>query len=98
MDGVIINTGTTIGDFSIINTNSSIDHDCKIGSFTHVAPGVTISGGVEIGDEVLIGIGSSIVQYKKIVKNTCIAAGSVVANNILEAGTYIGIPARLLQK
>ena len=32
MDGVIINSGTKIGYFSIVNTKASIDHDCKIGN------------------------------------------------------------------
>ena len=33
----VINANTKIGKGSIINTNSSIDHDCKIGNFCHIA-------------------------------------------------------------
>jgi len=33
-----------IGEYSIINTNSTIEHDCKIGDYVHIAPGVTMSG------------------------------------------------------
>ena len=38
-----INIGTRIGNHCIINTNSSIDHDCKVEDFVHVAPGVAYS-------------------------------------------------------
>ena len=94
MDGVIINSSSIIGDFSIINTKTSIDHDCKIGDYVHIAPGVTISGGVKIGNNTFIGAGATIIQYKKIGKNTIIGAGSVVVNDLIESGTYAGIPAR----
>lgn len=94
MDGVIINSSSIIGDFSIINTKSSIDHDCKIGDYVHIAPGVTISGGVTIGRNSLIGTGATIIQYKGIGENIIIGAGSVVVNDLIESGTYAGIPAR----
>ena len=94
MDGVIIQTSTNIGKFCIINTKSSLDHDCMIGDYIHIAPGVTISGGVEIGDNSLIGASATIIQYKKIGKNIIIGAGSVVVNDLIESGTYFGIPAR----
>lgn len=96
MDGVIINTGTRVGSFTIINTKTSIDHDCTIGNYTHLAPGVTLSGGVEIGNNVLIGTGASVIQSRKIVDNVIIAAGSTVTSYILEPGTYIGVPARIM--
>ena len=62
MDGAIINSSTRIGKCCIINTNSSIDHDRTIDSFTHIAPGVTLSGNVTVGKEVLIGTGAKIIQ------------------------------------
>lgn len=60
--GVVINPGTRIGKNAIINTNSSVDHDCKIGDFVHIAPGVTLSGGVEVKNEVHIGTGAKVIQ------------------------------------
>jgi len=50
----------------MINTKSSIDHDCIIKNHTHVEPGVTLSGGVEIGNNILIGACATIIQYKKL--------------------------------
>lgn len=93
-DGVIINSGSKIGRGVILNTNSTIEHDCKIDDFAHIAPGVTLSGGVSVGKYAMIGVGSSIVQGVKIGKKVLIGAGSVVTKDILESGTYVGCPAR----
>jgi len=98
MDGVIINSGSRIGEFSILNTNSSIDHDCSIGSFTHIAPGVTLSGNVRVGDKVLIGAGSNIIQQTEIPDGTIISAGSSVQKSIKIPGIYRGIPAKLIRR
>ena len=95
MDGVIVNSGTKIGKFCILNTKSSIDHDCEIGNFVHIAPGVTLSGGVKIGNNSLIGSGATVIQYKTIEDNCIIGAGTVVVKDCLKSGTYVGIPARL---
>ena len=42
MPGVVINFQTTIKDHCIINTSSSIDHDCFVDSFVNLSPGVNI--------------------------------------------------------
>ena len=78
-----------------MNTNCSVDHDCKISSFAHMAPGATLSGGVTIGENVLIGAGATVIEYKSIADNVIIGAGSVVVEDIPETGTYFGNPARL---
>jgi len=97
MDGVIVNSGTIIGELSIINTKASIDHDCNIGSFTHIAPGVTLSGNVKIGENVLVGTGANVIQGISITDNVLISAGSSVQRNITIEGIYRGVPARLIK-
>jgi sugar O-acyltransferase (sialic acid O-acetyltransferase NeuD family) len=98
MDGVVINSGTIIANYSIVNTNSSIDHDCKIGSYTHIAPGVTLSGEVTIGDNVLIGTGASVIQQISIMDNCIISAGSSVQKSIMFSGIYRGVPAKMIKE
>lgn len=97
LDGVIINSGSFLSDFCIVNTHATLEHDCFIGKYTHIAPGVTISGGVKIGDSVLIGTGATIIQGIKICNNAIIGAGSVVVKDITEEGTYVGNPCRKLK-
>ena len=93
MDGVIINPGTKIGAFSIINTRSSIDHDCRIGKYVHIAPGVTLSGSVTVKDFTLIGTGSSVIQNVVIEERCVIGGGSAIIRNCNASRTYIGVPA-----
>lgn len=98
MDGVVINSGTTIGKYSIVNTNSSIDHDCKIGDFVHIAPGVTVSGGVVIGNMNLIGIASTILQSIIIGDFNIIGAGSVINENIPSGVVAFGNPCKVIKE
>lgn len=79
--GAVINPGTKIGKNAIVNTNASVDHDCEIGDFVHIAPGVTLSGGVKVGDETHIGTGANVIQYIIIEENKFIPAGALVYKN-----------------
>lgn len=97
MDGVVINSGSSIGEFSILNTRSSIDHDCQIDDFVHIAPAVTLCGGVIISRNSFIGAGTIVVQYKKITSDCIIGAGSVVTRDILDSGVYVGNPIRKIR-
>lgn len=87
-----------IGDNTIINTGSVIEHETIIGNHTHIAPHATICGRVKIGDNVLCGAGSVVIDKISICDNTIIGAGAVVRENIVEAGTYVGVPARRVKK
>ena len=54
-DGAVVNSGSVSGFLCILNTNSTVEHDCRLGDNVHIAPGTTVSGGVTIGDNCLIG-------------------------------------------
>lgn len=93
MAGVIVNSGSDIGEHVILNTGCSVDHDCVIDDFVHVAPGTTLCGHVEVGEGTLIGAGSVIIPRCKIGKNCVIAAGSVVVRDVLDDSMVMGNPA-----
>jgi acetyltransferase EpsM len=44
----------------IINTGSTIDHDCTIGDYSHIAPGSTLSGHVKVGPGLTLPVGSKV--------------------------------------
>ena len=96
MAGAVINTSTALGNHVIVNTKSSIDHDCMIGDFVHVSPGSTICGGVTIGEGSHVGAGATILPNLTIGSNVVIGAGAVVTKDILDNSRAIGIPARLI--
>lgn len=93
MAGAVINPGTEIGKGCIVNTCSSIDHDCKVGNFVHVAVGSHLCGSVTIEDGTWIGAGATVNNNVSICCNCMIGAGAVVIRDIGEAGTYVGVPA-----
>lgn len=82
MAGVIIQPGSSIGQDTIVNSRTSIDHDCKVGINCHLAPGVVLSGFVNIDNGVQIGTGTIVIQKIKIGQNSVIAAGSVIYKSV----------------
>lgn len=98
MAGTVINPGSVIGRGCIINTCASVDHDCKLGDYVHVAVGAHLAGSVEVGDETWIGAGATVSNNIEICGRCMIGAGAVVVKDIEEAATYLGVPARQKQE
>lgn len=94
MAGTVINSGARIGKGCIINTCSSVDHDCKVDDYVHIAVGSHLCGTVSVGNETWIGAGATISNNVSICSNCMIGAGTVVVKSIDLAGTYFGVPAR----
>ena len=82
MANATIMNGVTIGKNTLINTSSSIDHDCIIGSNVHIAPGNTICGGVIIEDGAFVGPGSVISKGISVGSKAIIGAGSVIVRDV----------------
>jgi len=54
-------TGSRLARHVVINQNTSVGHDCRIGAYSVISPGCVISGRTEIGEETFFG--SSAVTY-----------------------------------
>jgi acetyltransferase-like isoleucine patch superfamily enzyme len=50
-----------------------------------------------VENECFLGIGTTIKDNIKIVNKTIIGAGTVVVNNIIEKGVYVGNPAKFIK-
>lgn len=94
MAGAVVNPCAVIGKHCIINTKSSVDHDNKIGDYTHISVGATLAGTVTVGDTVWVGAGAVVSNNISICADCMIGAGAVVVRSIDEPGTYVGVPAR----
>ena len=92
--GAVVNPCAVIGTGCIINTCSSVDHDCILGDYVHVAVGAHVAGTVTIGERTWIGAGATVSNNVSICADCMIGAGAVVVRDIIEKGTYIGVPAR----
>lgn len=93
MAGTVINPGSVIGEGCIVNTCASVDHDCVVKDFVHIAVGAHLCGTVAVGEDTWIGAGALVSNNKCVCADCMIGAGAVVVKDIGEAGTYIGVPA-----
>lgn len=97
MAGSVINSDTVIGEHCILNTKSSVDHDCTIRDFVTIAPNVTTGGNVKIGDFSTVSLGANITHSKEIGEHTIIGVGSSVLSNIGSYTVAYGTPARVVR-
>ncbi|WP_333859942.1 NeuD/PglB/VioB family sugar acetyltransferase [Clostridium sp.] len=95
--GVTLTCNIDIGNFNLINLNSTIGHDTKIGDFNVINPLTAISGSVCVKDLCLIGTGAKILQEITINKNVTVGAGAVVVKDVEEFSTVVGIPSKKIE-
>ncbi len=95
--GVVINSGTRIGEHCIINTRASVDHDNHFEDFVSIAPGVTLGGRVVIKKGAAICLGANVVHNIKIGEDSVVGAGALVLDDIEPRVVVVGLPARKLR-
>ena len=91
---VAVNAGSHIKMGTILNTHVSIDHNCIVGEFCHIAPGSIVAGNVSLGEQIFLGSNSTVINNLTIIPGVVVGAGGVVVKDILEPGTYVGVPAK----
>ena len=98
MMGVTIGARSKIGNYVILNTSSSIDHECELKEGVHIGPGAKLGGSVFVDKYTQIGTGAIILPFLKIGKECVVGAGSVVTKNIPNFSIVYGNPARIKGK
>ena len=96
--GAVVAAGARIGANTIVNTLSSVDHDCRVGDHSQITVGVTIGGTVTIGENCFFGMKSSVLPNVTIGSNAQVRAGSVVTKSVPEDVLVGGIPASLVRR
>tara|TARA_A100001011_G_scaffold379527_1_gene445656 strand:- start:27 stop:677 length:651 start_codon:yes stop_codon:yes gene_type:complete len=90
MPQVNVGPNSTVDSFCIMNTLSSIDHDCEMKSYSSIAPGVVTGGNVRIGLRSAVSIGATIKHKIEIGDDAVIGANSyvnkTVDNNVFAYG------------
>jgi len=94
MAGSVIQPFAMIGDNAIINTRAGVDHDCRIGAHSHIAPGATLSGGISVGAGCLIGCGATVIEGLNVGRGVLVAAGTTVCSDIPNGARVAGTPAK----
>jgi len=83
-----------LGRSVIVNTASSIDHDCVIADGVHIAPGARLAGEVVVDKGAFIGIGAVVLPRVRVGAGSIIGAGAVVTKDVPAYSTIVGNPAR----
>ena len=98
MAGAVINPYAKLGKGCIVNTCASVDHDCEVRDYVHVAVGAHLCGTVEVGAYTWIGAGATVSNNISICPECMIGAGAVVVKDLDEKGTYVGVPAGIVDE
>ena len=98
MPGAIVNANSTIADFCILNTNSSLGHDGCMEKFSSIASGVCTGGNLILGRFSAISLGSNIIENITVGEHSVIGAGSLVVKDVEGYSVVYGSPARFVRK
>ncbi|MCU1393900.1 MAG: perB [Ilumatobacteraceae bacterium] len=97
MAGVVVNARSAIGNAVILNTSSSVDHDCVIGDGSHVGPGSHLAGSIHLGRGCFLGVGVSVVPGITIGERTTVGAGGTVIGDLPAGVVAVGVPAAVVR-
>jgi UDP-N-acetylbacillosamine N-acetyltransferase len=96
--GSVVNPEARLGLAVIVNTSSSIDHECEIADGVHLSPGVHLAGRVKVGRGSALGIGTLARDGISIGEQCIIGAGSVIVNDLPAGIMAYGVPAKVIRK
>ncbi|HET8735382.1 MAG TPA: NeuD/PglB/VioB family sugar acetyltransferase [Pricia sp.] len=98
MPGAIVNPNSDIGDFCILNTNSSLGHDGTMEDFSSIASGVCTGGNLLLGRFSAISLGTNVIENITIGPHSIVGAGSLVNKDVRGFTVVYGSPARFVRR
>jgi len=95
--GAIVQPYSRIGSHVIINTKASVDHDCCVGDYVHLALS-HLAGGATAHEGAFLALGSIVFPGVQIGAWATLSAGSVAMKDVMPKSTVAGVPARLIKE
>lgn len=92
--GAVLQSDTLVGRHVIINTGATVDHDCVLEDFVHVAPGSHLAGAVRVGEGAFLGLASGVIPGLCVGAWSTVGAGGMVVDDVPARAKVMGIPAR----
>lgn len=78
----LIQAGAVVGPHTIINSRVTLEHDCHIGTHSHVAPGAVLCGQVKTGSKAFIGAGAVVLPNCVLGNESIVGAGAVQTGDL----------------
>lgn len=94
----IVTTNAKIGRFFHANIYSYVAHDCVVGDFVTLAPRASVNGNCTIEDLAYIGTGAVLRQGVRIGAGAVVGMGAVVTKDVPAGETWVGNPAKRMEK
>ena len=98
MPQVNVGPNSIVDKFCILNTSSSIDHDCEMKSFSSIAPRVVTGGNVKIGLRSAVSIGATIKHGIAVGDDSVIGANSYVNKSVDSNVVAYGSPCKFVRE
>ncbi|WP_299896373.1 NeuD/PglB/VioB family sugar acetyltransferase [uncultured Aquimarina sp.] len=96
--GNIVMPHTNIGNYIMINMDSTIAHHVTLEDGVFMSSGVNIGALINVRKNAYIGMGvTAMTGVKEIGKETLIGAGTVIIKDVPEYTTVVGNPARVIK-
>jgi acetyltransferase EpsM len=94
--GAVVQPGARIGAHTILNTKASVDHDCYVGDYVHIAV-AHLAGGASADEGSFLSLGSVVLPNLQVGAWAHLGAGSIATKNIPPGCTAVGNPARVIK-
>lgn len=92
--GVILTADIDVGDFAMVNCQSSLGHDVRLGAWSTLSAHCDLTGRVRVGEGVFAGSGARVIPGRQVGDWATLGAGCVVTRNVRPGVTVFGAPAR----
>jgi len=99
MAGAVIQAAAQLDDYVSVASQALVSHHCEIGKYCSLSPGSIALGFVTMGEGSQLGAGTMVRGFLKIAPWVNTGMNAAVAKDLDKAGeTYVGVPARPLEK
>lgn len=95
--GAIVQSGAMLGAHVLINTAATVDHECRLGDFSSLAPRACLAGRVELGEATAICLAAAVSHNRIVGPHTVVGAGATVLHDLPGYVVAYGTPARVVR-
>ena len=98
MPGALVGPNSVVGEFCVLNSRASIDHDTRMRDFSSLGPGAITGGRVSIGSRSNVAISATVTNGISIGNDTIVGANSFLSDSLPNNVVAYGTPAKIVRQ